>query len=95
MQNIDRYGVIEMNDQDQIQSFQEKKHYPHGLINGGIYLLHVADFIKLEFPDIFSFEKDYLEKYYSSLKMCGFAQDNYFIDIGIPEDFERANREIH
>jgi D-glycero-alpha-D-manno-heptose 1-phosphate guanylyltransferase len=26
--------------------------------------------------------------------MFGIVQDEYFIDIGIPEDFEKANREL-
>jgi len=47
-----------------------------------------------EFPDKFSFEKDYLEKYYTQRRIYGLVQDRYFIDIGIPEDFNRANQEL-
>jgi len=94
MHNFDRYGVVEINQENCIQSFKEKQHYESGLINGGIYALNVADFVSIPFPEKFSFEKDYLEKYFSSQKMMGIVQDEYFIDIGIPEDFERAGREL-
>ena len=94
MHNFDRYGVVDINQENCIQSFKEKQHYHSGLINGGIYALNVANFLSIPFPEKFSFEKDYLEKYFSSQKMMGIVQDEYFIDIGIPEDFERAGREL-
>jgi D-glycero-alpha-D-manno-heptose 1-phosphate guanylyltransferase len=43
------------------------------------------------FPEKFSFEDGYLAK----RRIAGMVQDAYFIDIGVPEDFERAQREIH
>ena len=94
MNNFDRYGVVELNDDASIASFQEKQQYESGLINGGIYALNVARFMQEEFPQKFSFEKDYLEVYFDKRKMFGIIQDEYFIDIGIPEDFERAQVEL-
>ena len=94
MHEFERYGVVEINQFGCIQSFKEKKYYQQGLINGGVYALDVAHFLELEFPEKFSFEKDYLEKYYSSRKMMGLVQDAYFIDIGIPEDFEKAQQDM-
>lgn len=94
MHDFDRYGVVELNKDCTIASFKEKQHYTEGLINGGIYALHVNAFIQEELPAKFSFEKDYLETYFNKRKMCGDIQDEYFIDIGIPEDFERANQEL-
>jgi D-glycero-alpha-D-manno-heptose 1-phosphate guanylyltransferase len=46
------------------------------------------------FPEKFSFEKDYLEKYYTERKIFGLIEDSYFIDIGIPADFKRAQEEL-
>lgn len=94
MYDFDRYGVVEINKDDYVQAFKEKKSYSSGLINGGVYALHVSRFLKLPFPAKFSFEKDYLEKYCAFQKMMGLAQDAYFIDIGVPEDYERAGREL-
>lgn len=94
MNNFDRYGVVELNKDESIQSFKEKEYYQYGLINGGVYMLNRNSFLSINFPEKFSFEKDYLEKYYSSNKMNGLIQDEYFIDIGIPEDFKRAGIEL-
>lgn len=94
MANFDRYGVVEMDQDNFVRSFKEKKFYKEGLINGGVYALNVHSFINLQLPLKFSFEKGYLEKYYADLKMRAIVQDAYFIDIGIPEDFEKANVEF-
>jgi D-glycero-alpha-D-manno-heptose 1-phosphate guanylyltransferase len=94
MQHFDRYGVVELAENGAIKSFKEKQYYENGLINGGIYALQVAAFLNEGLPDKFSFEKDYLEKLYTLRPMYGIVQDEYFIDIGIPEDFEKANREL-
>jgi D-glycero-alpha-D-manno-heptose 1-phosphate guanylyltransferase len=94
MKNFDRYGVVETDDQDNILSFQEKKYMDAGLINGGVYLLNLSAFKQLHFSDKFSFEKDYLEKYAGTQKMIGIPDTGYFIDIGIPEDFKKANNDL-
>jgi len=36
----------------------------------------------------------YLEKFYTQNNMYGLVQDEYFIDIGIPEDYARAQSEL-
>ena len=94
MNDFDRYGVVELNEDNSIKSFKEKQHYESGLINGGIYALNVEQFVSEDFPEKFSFEKDYLEKKFTARKMYGIVQDEYFIDIGIPEDFSRAQQEF-
>lgn len=94
MHQFDRYGVVEINFENNIQSFREKQYYDHGLINGGVYALNVEKFLAIDMPEKFSFEKDYLEKYFATEKMMGLQDDAYFIDIGIPEDFARANEEF-
>jgi len=94
MKNFNRYGVVEVNKDYSIKSFHEKKEYEEGLINGGVYALHAQKFLDENLPEKFSFEKDYLEKFYASRRMFGVAQDEYFIDIGIPEDYEKAKLEL-
>ncbi|MDE3236799.1 MAG: nucleotidyltransferase family protein [Bacteroidota bacterium] len=94
MQQFDRYGVVETNATQRIVSFKEKQYYENGLINGGLYILNREQFCKENFPEKFSFEKDYLETFITQRKMIGVVQDAYFIDIGIPEDYQRAQVEL-
>jgi D-glycero-alpha-D-manno-heptose 1-phosphate guanylyltransferase len=92
MRNFDRYGTVVTSDQ-KIISFREKKFCEKGLINGGIYLIN-KKWLKENSPSkIFSFEKDLLEKKISD-NITFYISDGYFIDIGIPEDYLRAEREL-
>lgn len=94
MQHFDRYGVVELKENGALQHFKEKQYYESGCINGGIYALQTDAFLKEGLPEKFSFEKDYLEKLYTQRPMFGMVQDAYFIDIGIPEDYEKANADL-
>lgn len=94
MKRFDRYGVVALNKDCSINSFKEKQYYEEGLINGGVYALHAKRFLEKPLQDKFSFEKEYLEKFIGARKFYGVKQDEYFIDIGIPEDFERAQTEL-
>ena len=66
MTNFDRYGVVETEEDGRIKTFKEKQHYPQGLINGGVYILNTGRFRQQKRPEKFSFEKDYLEKFFST-----------------------------
>lgn len=94
MKRFDRYGVVQTNNDGWVTAFQEKKFYEEGNINGGLYLIRRQNFLAHDFPEIFSFEKDYLESFFSKDKIQGLVQDAYFIDIGIPSDFARAQEEL-
>lgn len=99
MTNFDRYGVVELNADNSVKSFKEKQFYQSGLINGGVYALNVDEFLKEGLPQKFSFEKDFLEKNVllpegGKSNLFGLVQDKYFIDIGIPEDYTRAQSEL-
>jgi len=92
MKNFDRYGCVEMKD-DRIVAFTEKGYRESGNINGGIYLMKSNLLDKYETPEKFSFEELIQEKV-NSIKMQGYVSDGYFIDIGIPEDYQRAQKEL-
>lgn len=94
MNRFDRYGVVELDEEQLVNSFKEKQFYETGNINGGVYLLNKDKFLDEEFPAKFSFEKHYLEKFYPVRRIYGLIQDAYFIDIGIPEDYNRAQSEL-
>lgn len=94
MKNADRYGIVKINEQHKITSFEEKKVNVSGSINGGIYCINRISFNEIKFPLVFSFEKDYMEKYLKQYTILGFKQNKYFIDIGIPVDYEKAQTEL-
>jgi D-glycero-alpha-D-manno-heptose 1-phosphate guanylyltransferase len=94
MNEFDRYGVVEINGDSRISSFREKKFYHAGLINGGVYALNAAAFLKHDLPGKFSFETDYMEAFYNKGLIYGQVQDAYFIDIGIPADYDQAQQDF-
>ncbi len=94
MKNIDRYGTVTIDKQNRIIAFHEKQQKTEGLINGGIYLANRG--IESYFPamPVFSFEKDFLEKKLHQLSFGGLPDDNYFIDIGVPDDYRQAQTDL-
>jgi D-glycero-alpha-D-manno-heptose 1-phosphate guanylyltransferase len=94
MINFDRYGVVGLDTTNAVNEFKEKQFYQSGLINGGIYMINREKFIAEKLPGKFSFEKNYLEKLYTERKFYGVVDDGYFIDIGVPVDYNRAQDEL-
>ncbi len=94
MRNFDRYGVVNTDEDDVITSFEEKKFRELGMINGGVYMINRHAFLQRELAQKFSFEKDYLERYVEEGTFYGYAAEDYFIDIGIPADYEQAQHDF-
>ena len=96
MQNFNRYGAVTINADNVITEFNEKKYCDFGLINTGMVLFTRTVFenkIK-NLPPKFSFEKDFIESNILILKITGYISSGYFIDIGIPDDYKKAQLEI-
>jgi D-glycero-alpha-D-manno-heptose 1-phosphate guanylyltransferase len=85
-----RYGIVITDEKRNIKSFSEKKgNMGSGYINSGIYLLNKNLFSDYK-ENIFSFES-FLETYCCKDTCKGIAFDDaYFIDIGIPQDYAKA-----
>jgi D-glycero-alpha-D-manno-heptose 1-phosphate guanylyltransferase len=88
----DRYGSVQLKD-NRIVSFGEKGVATQGPANGGVYLVRKSVIQALDLPHKFSFEKDVLEKRCGTLSIAGIVLWAYFVDIGIPEDYLRAQLE--
>ena len=86
MNDFDRYGTVNVNEQGFVISFEEKIFKNQGLINGGIYLLDKDIFKDFALQEKFSFE-EFLQENYEKLKAKAHIFDDYFIDIGVPEDY--------
>lgn len=88
-----RYGRLTV-DGDRVEAFTEKGVAGPGLVNAGAYLFpcDIARF----FPPVerFSLETDVLVPRLREIDLRCFVSSGYFIDIGVPEDFARAQTEL-
>lgn len=95
VEDTSRYGRVETAVDGRIVRFVEKAAANgSGYINGGIYLLPKSLFSAYKVGERFSFEKDILEKVYQNVPIYAKVSEAYFIDIGIPEDYFRAQNEF-
>ena len=65
-----------------------------GNINGGIYRLQRQLLDGYAIGQQFSFEKDVMQQRYAEEAFYAYADGAYFIDIGVPEDYRRAQTEL-
>ena len=90
-----RYGAVSCTERGRIAAFKEKEASAGaGVINGGIYAIDRAWLLGQELPVKFSFEKELLQPQAGKAAIYGVESSSYFIDIGVPEDYYRAQREF-
>ena len=94
MKNFDRYGRVETDADGRITAFREKEAVEQGAINGGVYLLHRNAFSRAGLSGAFSLERDFFSARVGDLPLYGRHDDAYFLDIGIPADFARAQEDF-
>lgn len=95
MDDCSRYGSVLIDSDCRVTEFREKStRIKNGLINGGIYIINPKIFKKMMLPKKFSFEQDFLMKNLYDFNVSGFVCEDYFIDIGVPEDYFRAKDEL-
>lgn len=94
--NASRYGTILLGIGNAIETFKEKNNIEQtGLINGGVYILNRKLYLSKTNEAVpFSIEKDFYESRINELHIFGFEYDGYFIDIGIPEDYNKAQTDF-
>jgi len=90
--DVGRYGAIKVTD-DRVTAFLEKGGHGPGLINGGCYFLTVAGVDELPAVDgAYSFETRVLLPCAMAGRLTAFRSTHDFIDIGVPEDYARAQQ---
>lgn len=90
-----RYGKITIDWDGRITEFSEKSEEGGpGFINGGIYLLDKNFFSSFQLPDKFSLERDFLQQIYKTHPIYGMICRKYFVDIGVPEEYERTREDF-
>ncbi|MDO7786865.1 nucleotidyltransferase family protein [Desulforamulus aquiferis] len=87
MYNFDRYGTVEFTG-ERIINFYAKRLIKGGFINGGVYLMKKS--LLDGYGGAFSFETDVMEKLVNNIHITVFQSNGYFIDIGVPDDYARA-----
>lgn len=87
-----RYGQM-LVQQDTVVGFSDQASGGSGTINAGVYVVEKGLFHDNQ-SESFSFEKDFLARFVSSLRPYAFRTSGYFIDIGIPDDYARAQHEL-
>ena len=87
------FGIVEQDNTNTIKNYIEKPTIDY-LVSMGVYVFdpEVLEYIKpnkkLDFPDL-------IKVLISNRKTVkGYVYDGYWLDIGRPDDYERANREI-
>lgn len=93
MKKFDRYGCVSSNNAGYVTVFTEKEYRDIGNINGGIYLASKTIFDSYDLEEKFSFE-EFMQENMHQLRITSKVFNNYFIDIGIPDDYAKAQTEI-
>lgn len=89
-----QYGVIEFDNENLITSIQEKPSN-NFYVNAGIYVLspEAVKYIPkgkfFDMPSLFELLKN------NNLKSCAYSINDYWIDIGLKEDYLKAINDIH
>lgn len=91
VEDASRYGALEL-EADRIQGFLEKGGSGPGFINAGVYLISPEILQLIPAGEPFSFEQQLLVPRVQEIRPLAFRTEGRFIDIGIPEDFRRAQQ---
>jgi NDP-sugar pyrophosphorylase family protein len=90
-----KYGVVELNKNNDIIKFQEKTQ-SSGLINGGIYFVNKEKFEKIVDNKFgkrpLSLEKDVFPYLATKRSLKGVVLTGTFIDIGTPDSYKEATK---
>ena len=73
-----------------VKVFSQKGSFATGLINAGCYVLARNQLDHIPLNHNFSLEEEYLENMVTQLPFRVFITNGLFIDIGVPEDYLRA-----
>lgn len=84
-----RYGGVQI-EGGRVVGFEEKGHSGPGWINAGAYVIVRELAWRPGLAAKFSFERDVLMPEVARLRPLAFPTTSFFLDIGVPEDLDRA-----
>jgi NDP-sugar pyrophosphorylase family protein len=89
--DVARYGSLDVRD-GRVCGLVEKGTGGVGLINAGTYLVSRGVMEQMPADRAFSFEQDLLVPEVRTIRPLAFVAKGLFIDIGVPDDFTRAQK---
>ena len=103
VEDASRYGAVDLDERGGIVAFREKQSLVQAAqerlsqipkyINGGVYVMEPAVFDAIPKGLPCSLERDIFPRFIGK-GLYGFPVSGFFIDIGIPSDYRRAQHEI-
>jgi D-glycero-alpha-D-manno-heptose 1-phosphate guanylyltransferase len=87
--DVARYGAVVLED-GRVTRFIEKGEHGPGHINAGSYFLGPDVIARFPASGAFSFEQTILVEHVAAGEVFGFTETDGFIDIGVPEDYLKA-----
>ena len=91
--DVGRYGAVETHD-GIVAGFREKGGIGDGWINAGCYFLSAPAIAALPDVQAFSFESEVLLPMAAAGNVAAWTDTRDFIDIGVPEDYRRAQHQF-
>jgi D-glycero-alpha-D-manno-heptose 1-phosphate guanylyltransferase len=91
--DVARYGEVRVEER-RVVGFEEKGRSGPGFINAGAYVVEKAIAWPAALGERFSFERDFLVPETARLAPAAFEVRGFFLDIGVPEDLDRAQTEL-
>jgi D-glycero-alpha-D-manno-heptose 1-phosphate guanylyltransferase len=91
--DIARYGGVVV-EGERVVGFQEKGRSGAGWINAGAYVVQREMRWPETLQEKFSFELDFLAPEIGRISAAAYKVDGFFLDIGVPEDLDRAQRTL-
>lgn len=89
VEDTSRYGRLSTK-RGYVVRFSEKGQTGPGLINAGCYIFGAEQFYSVKPDERFSLENDYIPKLVENSEVALHKTKGLFIDIGVPEDYQRA-----
>ena len=89
--DVARYGAVDVCDGRAV-AFREKGETGPGWINAGCYFLSRDALAALPALGAFSFEREVLQPHAQSGDVAAFTSTAGFVDIGVPDDYRRAQQ---
>ncbi|HLC59309.1 MAG TPA: nucleotidyltransferase family protein [archaeon] len=90
-----RFGLVESDSTGKVTGFVEKPKYAtSGWINAGLYIIEPDVLEMIKSGDKVSMEAEIFPKLVEQGKLFDYKYNGYWMDIGMPEDYEKAQRDF-